>query len=146
MTDYVALEASESRNSVDSACVGETKSITTTYEVPAAGVTFAASDTLALIKLPAEHVIVDAILDNEAIGAGNTADVGILDGTNGAALIAAADLNVAGVKRADVGGFTRIAPSGSEQNVGLTFSAGAAATGGTKVSLTVQYRAAIFGA
>lgn len=119
------------------------------------------NDIIEMIELPPGHVPVDVILDTDDLDTGTpaiTLDVGILAGavgdttvgnrTNGAQFLAASTAGQAGgIARADVKGFTRLAPSDSRRSIGVSVKA-APAVGATsgKVSLTVLYRPAIHGA
>lgn len=101
------------------------------------GTAIATNDIVRMVKLPPEHVVVDCILDSDAIVSG-VVDVG-LDG--GAEFITAQAVHTsASITRSDVAGATRVAPSTSQQYVTVTFTTGSAATTG-KFRLTVMFRA-----
>lgn len=133
------------------------------FTVPAGGL--AANDVIEMTGLPAGYVPVDVIVDHDDFGTTLTADVGILSGnygstdparTCGAQFLAAADLAAAaGIKRANVAGFSRIAPvAGSshigqvsgDRGVGLRIASAAGVTAGAKLRLTLFYRPQINGA
>lgn len=100
----------------------------------------ASGDIIELGILPAFHSIVGAVLITDAMGAGVTADVGIMSGevgstdparTCGSEIYAAADVAAAGATRnTKVDGF-RLAPVEAHRSVGVKL--GAAVTGAGKV-------------
>lgn len=133
------------------------------FTVPAGGL--AVNDVIEMTGVPAGYVPVDVIVDHDDMGTTLTADVGILSGnygstdaarTCGAQFLAAADLAAsAGIKRANVAGFTRIAPvkgnshigqTSGDRGVGLRIASAASVTAGAKLRLTVFYRPQINGA
>lgn len=105
------------------------------------GTAIATNDIVEMLKLPAECVIVDCILDTDAIASG-VVDVGIAvadSGTNDELLDGKSTASAAAF-RADKAGFTRLAASTSERAIAVKFATGSAATTG-KFRLTLMYRA-----
>lgn len=130
--------------------------VTERYAVTSA---IAIGDVFEMLELPPGYVPVDVILDTDDVdsGATLTLTVGILAGdvgdttvanrTNGAQFIVASNVGQAGgVARANVKGFTGIAPSDSRRSIGITAAAAAAGLVAGTIRLTVLYRPAINGA
>lgn len=109
------------------------------FTVPAG---LAANDTVILGTLPAGHVPVDLIVDNEDCGGTITADFGLVaaNGSVGAEFINDADLGTAGIKRLSAAGGARIAPSATDRRWGIAFAAATTPTAGAKVRATLLVR------
>lgn len=111
--------------------------------------TESAADVIEMVGLPAGYVPVDVIIDTEDLGATITGEVGILTGTFGdtvnartcgAQFIAASALGTAGIKRMDVAGGGRIAPTTADRGLGISLTAFTTPTAGAKVRMTVTAR------
>jgi len=115
------------------------------FTVPA---TIAANDVVEMLCLPAGYVLVDTFADTEDLGGTITVDTGILSGTFGttgvrtcgAEFMSAKAFGTAGIYRADVGGFGRIAPTTADRGIGFKFSAATTPTAGAKVRLSALIR------
>lgn len=112
-------------------------------------------DIFEVCPLPAGYVPVDVIFDHENLGAAYTAAVGIMSGNYGeggsrtcdASLIAAATCQAAAVKRLNVGGATRIAPTTNNRSIGVVISSTLTSPVNlAKFRVTVLARPAINGA
>lgn len=113
----------------------------------------AANDLIQMMDLPAGHVPVDIILDNDALGAG-TVSVGILNAgktdldltaSGGAAWLTAGAVTAANGLRADAAGLRAIsrcpASQAANQPIGIKIVADTSAISGT-IGLTLLYRSA----
>ena len=106
------------------------------------GVAVATGDVIAIGKLAAGHVVVDASLDTDAFAAG-VVDVGLEEpgGTN-AELMTGVDVGTAAFIRADVAGLSRLtADAAVDRTIAVKFTTGSAAVTG-KMRLNVFVRAA----
>lgn len=130
------------------------------FTVPAG---LAAGDVVEMVGLPAGYVPVDLLIDNDALGATFTANVGFLTGnynaggarTCGAEFNAGVNLATTGVKRPTAANATRIAPTkqsshldqvSGDRGIGFTVLAGLAGlVVGSKVRFTLLYRPQIEG-
>lgn len=115
----------------------------------------ASGDIIEMCPLPAGYVPVDVILDAEDGGTTVTADVGIMAGSWGASgvrampgaeFMAAKPLGTAGIYRADVPGFSRVAPAANDRSIGIKCSAVSVPTVGAKIRMTVMCRPSVEGA
>lgn len=115
----------------------------------------AAGDIVEMLVLPANHVLTDAIWDTDDLDTGTTltAAIGTMAGTPGdttfanrtvtANILSTGDTSAraAAVVRANAPGFTRIAPSDSDQSIGVNFIAASSGISGTPtMRLTIKYR------
>lgn len=108
----------------------------------------AAGDIIEMVPLPAGYVVVDTVVDNQALAATSLGDVGILSGdygesgarTMGAEFNAGANFATAGIKRMDVAGCARIAPTTNDRSVGIKLTSLTTPTVGNKVRLTLFVR------
>lgn len=111
----------------------------------------AVNDIIQMMDLPAGHVPVDIILDNDALGAG-TVSVGILNAgktdidtvaSGGAPWLAAGAVTAANGLRGDAAGLRAMsrcpANQGANQPIGIKIVTDTSATSGT-VGLTLLYR------
>lgn len=115
--------------------------------------TEATGDVLEMVPLPAGYVPVDVCIDYDKMaGTAFTADVGIMSGnyddtgtrTCSAVFMTGKTLGAAaGVARADVSGFSRIAPTTNIRGVGLNLTTVTGPTAGAKLRLTLWCRPAI---
>jgi hypothetical protein len=113
----------------------------------------ASADVLEMLPLPPGCAVVDVILDTDDLaGTTFTANVGLLTGeygaggarTCGAEFMSAKALGAAAaIFRADVAGYTRIAPSGTTRSIGLALTTVTGPTAGAKVRLTALVRPAV---
>lgn len=122
------------------------------YVVTAA---LASGDIIEMCPLPAGYVPVDVILDAEDAGTTVTSDVGIMSGDWGASgvrtmagaeFMAAKALGTAGIYRADVVGFSRVAPATNDRSIGIKTTTVSVPTAGAKLRMTVLARPAVEGA
>jgi hypothetical protein len=108
----------------------------------------AAGDVVELAALPAGYVPVDVIVDNQALAATSVGNVGILSGnyndtgarTCGAEFNSGANFATAGIKRMDVAGSGRIAPTTNDRSVGIVLTSLTTPTVGNRVRLTLFCR------
>jgi hypothetical protein len=113
----------------------------------------ASGDIVEMCPLPAGYVPVDVIVDAEDGGTTVTTDVGIMSGnwgdsgvrTQGAEFMTGKALGTAGIYRADVVGFSRIAPTTNNRSIGMKFTTVSAPTAGAKVRMTVLARPQVEG-
>lgn len=162
MALYKALQVAAALPLLNSDAAADLVPLFGDFTVPAGGL--AANDVVEMVGLPAGYVPVDMIVDHDDLGTTLTADFGFLSGNYGssdpgrtcaAEFLAAADLAAAaGVKRANVPGFTRIAPikGGShiglvsgDRGIGFLVKTAAAVTPGAKIRVTLFYRPQIEG-
>lgn len=144
MAEYLAREADPKTNPPISASqAGALKSVQGEVTLDVA---LAAGDVLAMALVPAGHVPVDAIVDNDVLDSDGTptivVDVGDVDGA-GNELMADSTLGqAASLSRMDAPGGSRLAPlAETNRRIGLTVTTGpaTAATPAT-VTVTVFYR------
>jgi hypothetical protein len=108
----------------------------------------AAGDIIEMVALPAGYVPVDVITDNQALAATSVGDVGIMSGnyrdsgarTIGAEFNSGANFATAGIKRMDVAGGGRIAPTTNDRSIGLKLTSLTTPTVGNKVRMTLIAR------
>lgn len=139
-------------------CATDTLPIFADFTVPTG---FASGDVVEMLPLPAGYVLVDCITDTQSLGATCTSNVGLLSGywgdtgarTCGAQINSAKAFGTAGIYRADVAGFGRIAPatdagSGVQANrsIGFVASTVATPTVGAVIRMTALVRPSINGA
>lgn len=113
----------------------------------------AAGDIVEMCALPAGYVVVDTLLDNQSLAATSVGDVGIMSGnyrdsgvrTIGAEFNSGVNLATAGIKRMDVAGCARIAPTTNDRSIGLKLTSLTTPTVGGKVRLTVFARPQVEG-
>lgn len=150
------FESNESKNfrpPVTSAMAGEVKAVRGSVSLPD---TLAQNDIVKLVPLPAEHVIVDCILDADDLDSGATPAIvlsagilnsGATDIESGQKLIDGSVIaKTGGVARMDQKGAPRIAPTDSDRIVGVKVDTAAATKQSGTIGLTLLYRAANFGA
>jgi hypothetical protein len=97
------------------------------FLIPAGLVT---GDIFELAPLPAGYVVVDIDVDHAILGSAFTGAIGLMSGnyldggarTCGAQFIAAATYQAAAIKRIDVAGGMRIAPTTNDRSIGLVIS------------------------
>lgn len=114
----------------------------------------AAGDVIEMCPLPAGYVVVDHVLDNDSLAATSVGNVGVMSGnyndtgarTVGAQFNSASNLATAGIKRPDVSGFTRIAPTTNDRSVGIVLTSLTTPVIGAKVRLTLFVRPQVEGA
>lgn len=136
MADYKSDAAENRRPSITVTGVGQATVNSGIYTVATA---LAATDTVALCKLPAGHVPVDFILDSDDLDTNGTPTITLkagLIGTadNGAFFAADTVGQTGGVKRLDLAAGRRIAATDADRLIGVTVVAGAA-TGATSVKI-----------
>lgn len=108
----------------------------------------AAGDVVEMCALPAGYVPVDLIVDNESLAATSVGNVGIMSGaygdggtrTVGAQFNSAANFATAGIKRMDVAGSGRIAPTTGDRSVGIVLTSLTTPVVGAKVRMTLFVR------
>lgn len=109
----------------------------------------AAGDVVEMCALPAGYVPVDTIIDNASLATTSVGNVGILSGnynetgarTCGAQFNSAANFATAGIKRMDVAGAGRIAPTTNDRSVGFVLTSLTTPVVGGTVRMTVMLRA-----
>jgi hypothetical protein len=87
----------------------------------------ASGDIIEMLPWPAGYVLVDVIVDTGDLGTTWTADVGLMSGvwgatgtrTMGAEIMTGKAFGTAGIYRADVAGFGRIAPATTDRSIGI---------------------------
>ncbi len=112
------------------------------------------NDVIEMCPLPAGYVLVDAFADTDDLGGTITVDCGILSGnygdsgarTCGAEIMNDKAFGTVGIYRADVPGFSRIAPTTNDRSIGFALVADTTPTTDAKVRLTILVRPAIEGA
>lgn len=151
MPTFKSKQVESYRPSIVSAMAGEVKAVRGSCALPN---TLAGSDIVQLVPLPAEHVIVDCILDVDDLDSGTPAIVlsvgvlnaGLSDIESGQKLIDASTKGQAGgVASMDQKGAPRIAPSNSDRIVGVKVDTVAATPQAGTIGLTLLYRSANFG-
>lgn len=109
----------------------------------------AAGDVIEMCPLPAGYVPVDSVLDNEALATTSVGNVGIMAGAylesgaravSGQLFNSAASLQTAGVKRMDVVGSGRVAPTTGDRSIGIVLTSLTTPVVGAKLRLTVFVR------
>lgn len=113
----------------------------------------ASADIIEMVPLPAGYALVDVIVDTEDLGTTWTADVGIMSGvwgaagarTMGAEIMTGKAFGTAGVYRADVQGFTMIAPATTDRSIGIKGTTVSVPTAGAKIRLTALCRPQVEG-
>jgi hypothetical protein len=113
----------------------------------------AAGDIIEMVPLPAGYVPVDHLVDNQSLAATSVGDVGILSGnygesgarTMGAEFNSGANFATAGIKRPDVAGAGRIAPTTNDRSIGIKLTSLTTPVIGAKVRLTLFARAQSWG-
>lgn len=108
----------------------------------------AAGDVVEMCALPAGYVPVDVIVDNQALAATSLGNVGIMSGaydsggvrTVGAEFNSGANFATAGIKRMDVAGAGRIAPTTGDRSIGIVLTSLTTPTVGNRVRMTVLAR------
>jgi hypothetical protein len=151
---YQSTEAA-SFEPVRSANGTEVIAIRGNFAVPAG---LALNDVIEMVPIPADYDCLDVILDAQDVDTGTTLtlNVGVMSGTYrtvdasrtcGADFLAASNVAQAGgVARANVTGFSRLAPSDSDRSIGLKVAAAATGvTAGAIITLTAYFRAMIRG-
>jgi hypothetical protein len=114
---------------------------------------FADYTVVEMVPWPKGYVPVDVIADVEDCGTTVTTDVGLMSGaygdggtrTCGAEFMNDKAFGTAGIYRADVLGFSRLAPSTTDRSIGLALASVSTPTAGAKIRLTVIFRPAIEG-
>jgi len=147
MATLTANAATAQQPSISPDAAGEVYAVRGEIALAAA---LALNDVIEMVKLPADCVPVDFIIDTDDLDSGATPAlamaVGFTAGTN-AEFRAAAVGQAAGLVRMDSVLAPRIAPTTADRVVGLKVTT-APATGATTgtIGFTLQYRAARYGA
>ncbi len=113
----------------------------------------AAGDVVEMCALPAGYVPVDCVVDNQSLAATSVGNVGLMSGnygdggarTVGAEFNSGANFATAGIKRADVAGFSRIAPTTNDRSVGIVLTSLTTPTVGARVRMTLFVRPQVEG-
>lgn len=113
----------------------------------------AAGDVIEMCALPGGYVPVDAVVDNQSLAATSVGNVGIMSGnygdsgarTVGAEFNSAANFATAGIKRPDVAGFSRIAPTTNDRSVGIVLTSLTTPVVGARVRMTLFVRPQVEG-
>lgn len=121
-----------------------------TYVLTAASAT---ADIIEMVPLPAYYALVDVIVDTEDLGVAWTADVGIMSGvwgasgarTMGAEIMTGKAFGTTGVYRADVQGYTMIAPAATDRSIGIKGTTVTTPTAGAKIRVTALVRPQVEG-
>lgn len=108
----------------------------------------AAGDVVEMCALPAGYVPVDTVVDNESLATTSVGNVGIMTGNYGdtgartvaATFNSAANFATAGVKRMDVAGSGRVAPTTNDRSVGIVLTSLTTPVVGAKVRMTLFVR------
>lgn len=143
MTAYYGEMAGNSAPAIASCQAGEIRSVYGAYNLSAA---LSSGDVVHLVKLPAGHVPVDAVLDWDDMGTTGAASLGITADDVGTtedadAFLSAQDMaTAAGIARAALQAGFRIAAVNNDRLVGVTMTADTTATSG-KIGVTLFYRA-----
>lgn len=124
--------------------------VSQTHTLAAGG---ASGDIIEAIPYPANMTLVDLYVDTEDLGTTWTADVGMMSGewaASGARTCAAEFMTgkafgTAGIYRADVSGFSRIAPSTSNRSIGVKGSTIGTPTTGAKFTVVATFRPMVNG-
>lgn len=138
MTQYVAPAALDSQPAKTVTGVAQA---TINHGSVVLAVALAATDTVALAKLPAGHIPIDFILDADALDSAGSPtivmDLGLLDtDSEGDEFVASSDVGKAGgVARLALAKGRRIAPSDKDRLFGLTVTT-APTTGAVDVKIT----------
>jgi len=113
----------------------------------------ASGDIFEVVPYPENCTLVDLIADVEDCGTTFTADVGIMSGawgdsgtrTCGAEFMTGKAFGTAGIYRADVVGFTHIAPSTTTRSIGVRGTTIGTPTTGAKIYITATFRPQVEG-
>lgn len=113
----------------------------------------ASGDIFEVCPLPPNCVVVDLIVDTEDFGTTFTADVGIMSGTwgqagtrtCGAQFMTGKAFGTAGIYRADVAGFGRLAPSTDVRSIGVAGTTIGTPTTGARLRITALVRPQVEG-
>ncbi len=113
----------------------------------------ASGDIIEAVPYPANCVPVDLTADVEDCGTTATADVGVMSGawgdsgtrTCGAEFMTGKAFGTAGIYRADVVGFSRLAPSTTTRSIGVKLSTVSTPTAGAKIRVTAFFRPQVEG-
>jgi hypothetical protein len=109
----------------------------------------AAGDVVEMCPLPAGYVPVEVVVDNQPLAGTSVGNVGILSGnfndmspsrTCGAEFNSAANFATAGIKRNDVAGSNRIAPTTNDRSIGVVLTSLTPPTIGNRMRMTVLLR------
>ena len=143
MTAYVADRITYGYGIPESARQGSPTVVESVYTV---GTALAITDTVAMLKLPPNHMVVDAVLFCEELDSGADAivlEVGILGGDTDSIIAASTVGQAGGVERMNVATQLLAAQSNSEQTIAITVATGPG-TGATAVDvgLMLTYRPA----
>lgn len=145
MATFKTLEATDSRPPLNATNAGHLVVVPCHFDIAVdnSGVVLATDDVVQLASVPAGHVLVDAILDTDAI-ASAVVDIGYADGT-GDEIIDGQAITTAGIYRASKLGVTRPTVNKTAHRiVQMKLATGSAATTGA-FRVTLMYRAAHFG-
>lgn len=154
MPTFESKQVKNYRPPIVSAMAGEVKAVRGSVALPD---TLAASDIVKLVVLPAEHVVVDCILDSDDLDTGGTPTIivsagvlnsGATDIESGQKLIDGSGVaKTGGIARMDQQGAPRIAPSSTtDRIVGVKVDTVAATKAAGTIGLTLLYRVENFGA
>ena len=107
------------------------------------------NDVIEMAALPAGYVVVDIIIDTESLaGTAFTADVGLMSGAWGAGgartvanqFMTGKAFGTAGIYRADVAGFSRVAPTTGDRAIGIRGTTVTALVADRKIRMTAILR------
>jgi hypothetical protein len=139
-TDFEGAGVGAGVNAISVAQAGQVVAVRGEYAVAAALVV---SDTIALVKLPANHVLVDCIVDCDDLddSTGLVLDAGFIGGDVDCLIDGSTVGQAGGLARMDAVAGVRAAATSADRNVGLTVAT-APTTGSTgTVGLTLFYKA-----
>lgn len=144
MGTLTSIQAGSNSPAISASQAGEVISVRGVINLSAA---LALNDILEMVKLPANHVIVDCVLDTDDLDTNGAPLISLTAGLTAgtvAELIGANTVGQAGgVARMDAVAGVRVAASSSDRVVGVKITTGPA-TGATtgQIGLTVSYKAA----
>lgn len=147
MATLKTIEAGDSRPPLNSCSAGSLVAVPVRFDIAADNnqTPIATGDILELASLPRGHVLVDCMVDSDAI-AGATVDIGYTAATGGTGqeIATGMSLATAALQRADEPGMTRQPVNDdNHQVIAMTFTAGSAAVAGV-IHATLMYRASHF--
>jgi len=148
MATYKSKAVQSYRPAINSCQAGEVRTVRGEIDLAAdVGGALALNDILEMVKLPAEHVPVDCVIDSDDLDSNGTPLISLTGGLTAgtvAELVAANTVaRAGGVARMDAVAGVRLAATAADRVVGLKVTA-APATGAVtgKVGFTLSYRAA----
>jgi hypothetical protein len=113
----------------------------------------ASGDIHEMVPWPANTILVDLTVDNQSLGTTFTSDVGVMSGawgdsgvrTQGAEIMTGKAFGTAGISRADVAGFSRLAASSVDRSIGIKGTTIGTPTVGAAVRVTAWFRPVVEG-